>query len=73
MSNINEVVKRSPLRRISFAWIIPLLALLVTAIMLWDNTLNKGPEVELIVNSADGLRNLLTILLNCGFMDSFSV
>ena len=55
MSNTNEMAKVNPLRKISFAWIIPLLALIITAIMLWDNTLNRGPEVELIVPSADGI------------------
>jgi len=55
VNSINDIVKGNPLRRLSFAWIIPLLALIVTAIMLWDNTLNKGPEVELIVDSAEGI------------------
>lgn len=55
MEKSNNMALVNPLRKISYAWIIPLLALIITAIMLWDNTLNKGPEVELIVNSADGI------------------
>ncbi len=55
MNNSNDKAVVNTHRSFSFAWIIPLLALAVTAIMLWDNTLNKGPMVELVVASADGI------------------
>ncbi|HAR80650.1 MAG TPA: hypothetical protein DCR21_07450 [Succinivibrionaceae bacterium] len=55
MGNSNEKALVNSRLRFSFAWIIPLLALIVTGIMLWDNTLNKGPEIELVVASADGI------------------
>ncbi len=55
MENNSENAQVNSRRRFSYAWIIPLLALIVTAIMLWDNTLNKGPGIEVVVNSADGI------------------
>lgn len=77
MSNSNEMAKVNPLRRISYAWIIPLLALIVTAIMLWDNTLNKGPEVELIVTSAEGIEAGKTLVkfrsVNVGRVESVEI
>lgn len=41
--------------RLSLVWLIPFLALLVTALLLWQNSLDKGPEIELQISSADGI------------------
>ncbi len=77
MNNSNEMAKTNPLRRLSYAWIIPLLALIITAIMLWDNTLNKGPEVELTVSSADGIEAGKTLVkfrsVNVGRVETVAI
>lgn len=42
-------------RRFNLVWLMPLLALLVTGILLWQNTLNKGPVIEVYLDSAEGI------------------
>ncbi|MCR5084325.1 MAG: MlaD family protein [Succinivibrionaceae bacterium] len=42
-------------RRFSLAWIIPVLALVATLLMLWDNTINKGVLIKVTLNSAEGI------------------
>lgn len=42
-------------RRLNIVWLIPFLALLVTAGLLWNNTLNKGPAIEIYISNAEGI------------------
>ncbi|HIV15199.1 MAG TPA: MCE family protein [Candidatus Avisuccinivibrio pullicola] len=42
-------------RRISLAWLIPVLAAVVTAALLYKNTLERGPEIEITIASAAGI------------------
>ncbi len=51
----NAKAIESKLRSIGFIWLIPLIALLITGILIWDNTINKGPTIELHISKADGL------------------
>ncbi len=55
MNSTSKTALLNAKNRISYAWIIPILALIITAILLWDNTLNHGPAVDLVVTSADGI------------------
>ncbi len=52
-TSADAAVKKA--RRISFVWIIPILALIVTGLLLWNNTLNKGPLIYLSMDSAEGM------------------
>lgn len=42
-------------RRLNIVWLIPFLALLVTAALLWNNSLNKGPRIEIYISNAEGI------------------
>lgn len=42
-------------RRLNIVWLIPFLALFVTAGLLWNNTLNKGPAIEIYISDAEGI------------------
>lgn len=50
------------LSKINPVWLLPVLALIFTFIMIWDNTINRGPKVELKINSADGIVKGTTLL-----------
>ena len=49
-------------RRLNLVWLVPLLALIITAILLWHNTLDKGPRVELTLTSAEGVEQGKTLV-----------
>lgn len=51
--NTEAIVKKA--RRISFVWLVPVLALICTAILIWQNSLNVGQQIELMMDSADGI------------------
>lgn len=47
------VVKKK--HKISLVWIIPILAFIITAILIWNNTLNVGPSIKIIMSDAEGM------------------
>lgn len=47
------VVKKK--HKISLVWIIPLLAFIITVILIWNNTLNVGPSIKIIMTDAEGM------------------
>lgn len=51
--NTETVGKKS--RRISFIWLVPLMALICTVLLIWQNSLNVGKQIELMMDSADGI------------------
>lgn len=75
----NDSDKKAGVRgfRISFIWVIPLLALLVTGSLLWSNTLNKGPLITLTCKDASGLEAGKTLIkfrsVNIGKVEQISL
>ncbi len=54
--------KQRKARRLNLVWLVPFLALAVTAVLLWNNTLNKGPQIELYMSSAEGIEEGKTLV-----------
>lgn len=52
-NSAKAVVKKT--RKISLVWIIPILAFIITAILIWNNTLNVGPSIKIIMSDAEGM------------------
>ncbi len=48
-------VKAKKLKGFSLIWTVPVLALIITTILLWQNTINTGPKITLIMDSAAGI------------------
>lgn len=42
-------------KRLNIVWLIPFLALIITAGLLWNNSINKGPAIELYIYNAEGI------------------
>ena len=57
----NSAVERKA-GRFSLIWVVPLLALLLTGILIWNNTLNNGPEIKITTVSADGIEEGKTLV-----------
>lgn len=43
------------LSKLNPIWLLPLIALIFTIILIWDNTINKGPKILLKISSAEGI------------------
>ncbi len=48
--------KRGGRARFSLAWVIPAIAVVATALMIWDNTFNEGPLIKVTLRSAEGIK-----------------
>lgn len=48
--------------RFSLIWVVPFLALLLTGILIWNNTLNNGPVIHITTVSADGIEEGKTLV-----------
>lgn len=46
----------------SLVWVVPLLALALTAWLIWNNTLNNGPVIHITTNSAAGIEEGKTLI-----------
>ena len=46
----------------SLVWVIPLLALLLSGFLIWNNTINNGPTIKLTISSADGIEEGKTLV-----------
>ena len=53
LGNTQAVVKKP--RKFSLVWVIPCLACVITAILIWNNTINVGPEIKIIMSDAEGM------------------
>ncbi len=49
-------------RKFSLIWVVPLLALILTGILIWNNTLNNGPEIKITTSSAEGIEEGKTLI-----------
>lgn len=49
-------------QRLNLIWLVPLSAFIVTAFLLWHNTLEQGPKIELTLNSAEGVEPNKTLV-----------
>ena len=47
--------KESKARRFSLVWVIPIIAFIVFVILLWNNSLNKGPQITIKMPSAESV------------------
>ena len=52
---MTDTAKLKKPRKISLIWLIPFLASIITAILIWNNTLNVGPTIRLLMPSAEGM------------------
>lgn len=48
-------IERRPKKRPSIIWVIPIIALILTSLLVWKNTFDQGPAITLNVGSADGI------------------
>ena len=57
MSDVPGPVEEEPRRRnaLSLVWIVPILALAVSAFLVWRNYAERGPLVEIVFDSASGI------------------
>ncbi|OHV08903.1 intermembrane transport protein PqiB [Kushneria phosphatilytica] len=62
MSDQTSTALRKRLRYISPVWLVPLIALLIGAWMLYHSLSEQGPEVTLIMDSAEGIESGRTLI-----------
>lgn len=56
VKDINEGQSLSRKRnRLSLVWLVPLLAAVITGVLIYKNTLERGPEIEITIASAEGI------------------
>jgi len=53
--SVEEAVWEEQGRRISAVWIVPIVALIVGAWLIYQNLSEKGPEIEIVFKSAEGV------------------
>ena len=49
-------------RKFSLVWVVPILALILTAWLIWNNTLNNGPVIHIKTSSAEGIEEGKTLV-----------
>ena len=54
--------KESKAQRFSLVWVIPIIALIVFVILLWNNSLNKGPQITIKMPSAESVEEGKTLV-----------
>ena len=54
--------KESKARRFSLVWVIPIIAFIVFVILLWNNSLNKGPQITIKMPSAESVEEGKTLV-----------
>ena len=47
--------KRSILNRVSIVWLVPILALIVSLLVVWQNVNDRGPLIEVVFEDASGI------------------
>lgn len=57
-----QAIERKSRKHISIIWVIPLLALLLTATLIWKNTFDHGPVITLNIVAADGIEAGKTLI-----------
>lgn len=60
--NTANAIERKSRRRISIIWVIPFIALILTGMLIWKNSLDHGPEITLKIVAADGIEAGKTLL-----------
>ncbi len=48
--------------RFSLIWVVPLIALIISGILLWNSKLNNGPTITITTNSAQGIEEGKTLV-----------
>ena len=54
--------KESKAHRFSLVWVIPIIAFIVFVILLWNNSLNKGPQITIKMPSAESVEEGKTLV-----------
>lgn len=54
-TNSANAIERKASKRLSIIWVIPILALILTGMLVWKNTFDQGPIITLNIMSADGI------------------
>ena len=59
-----DEIKNAKLRKhkISLYWLVPIVALITTVILIWENSFNKGPLVSLHMEDASGIEAGKTVV-----------
>ena len=52
--DMTKAVVKKP-RRFTLVWVIPLLAMIITAMLIWNNTINVGPVIKITMADAEGM------------------
>ncbi len=74
-----DEIKTAKLRKhkISLYWLVPIIALIATVILIWENSFNKGPLVLLHMDDASGIESGKTVVkfrsVDVGVVESVSL
>lgn len=74
-----EEIKNAKLRKhkISLYWLVPIVALIITVLLIWENSFNKGPLVSLHMDDASGIEAGKTVVkfrsVDVGVVESVSL
>lgn len=70
----SKLVKK---KKISLYWLVPILALIITSILIWQNTFNKGKLIELYMDDASGIEVGKTLVklrsVNVGIVENITL
>ena len=68
MNNNDELAVglRKEKRSISLIWVAPIIAILITAGMIWENYINAGARITIVVENGDGIRSGKTPIMYKG-------
>ena len=74
-----DEIKNAKLRKhkISLYWLVPIVALITTVLLIWENSFNKGPLVSLHMEDASGIEAGKTVVkfrsVDVGVVESVSL
>lgn len=74
-----DEIKNAKLRKhkISLYWLVPIVALITTVLLIWENSFNKGPLVSLHMEDASGIEAGKTVVkfrsVDVGIVESVSL
>ena len=60
--NIQEAIWRKEPKGISVVWIVPIVAMIIGAWLIYQSISEKGPEIKIIFKSAEGVEAEKTVI-----------
>ena len=49
-------------KKVSLVWVVPAIAMILMALLLWNHMLNMGPVIQITTNSASGIEEGKTLV-----------